>query len=460
MSYNGTCNGYALFNQVRIPRTHLLMGNAAVLRDGTYKKAPHSKLSYATMVHVRTIIIQSCAWQLAKAVTIATRYSHVREQGLGPNGDLAHQLPIMSYKSQHFRLLSLISKCYVILFAWKACDASYRDLVRQQSNNNHVMLPYNHMLAAGLKAWATSLAADGAEDARKCCGGQGYVNTSGLPDIVNTLVATTTFEGENWVMWQQVFRYLLKGVTSIKAGESPPKDMAYVADHHRLHARNQQGQRCTAYGDDFLQPETLISIYAHRASRLIMEASDLLSSNPNLSPSEAWNTHMMVLVSAARAHIDLFVLTSFSSHLSITDTSLRPVLQQLISLFALTNIISPSATDAISFIEDGYLSSAQLRDIRELVNKLLEQLLPNAIALTDAWAFTDASLCSAIGQFDGNAYETLMSWTRQLPINIEARQTGGVLVRGWKESIEPMLRRADGLKRKREGGEVRVKLKL
>src|SRR5437667_7918841 len=134
MSYNGTCNSYTLFNQVRIPRINLLMGNAAVLRDGTYRKAPHSKSSYATMIQTRIIIIRSCAWQLAQAVTIATRYSHVREQGLGPNGALGHQVPIMSYKSQHFRLLSLISKCYATFFAWKACDASYRDMLRRQNN--------------------------------------------------------------------------------------------------------------------------------------------------------------------------------------------------------------------------------------------------------------------------------------------------------------------------------------
>src|SRR5437667_8896103 len=109
-------------------------------------------------------------------------------------------------------------------------------MLRRQNNNDHTTLPYNHMLAAGLKAWATSTAADGAEDARKCCGGQGYVNTSGLPDIVNALAATTTFEGENWVMWQQVFRYLLKGISSIKAGQSPPEDMAYIADYRELGA--------------------------------------------------------------------------------------------------------------------------------------------------------------------------------------------------------------------------------
>jgi len=96
--------------------------------------------------------------------------------------------------------------------------------------------------------------------------------------------------------------------------------------------------------------------------------------------------------------------------------------------------------------------------IRELVNGLLEELTPDAIALTDAWGFTDASLRSvcgflfdishfprisrelssidkgkadlifsqAIGCRDGKVYERIMMWTRQLPVNVHAKENGGV----------------------------------
>src|SRR5436189_4561622 len=104
MSYNRTDNGYAIFNQVRIPRKQLLMGSTTVSRNGTYTPGRNAKASYATMVWIRIIIVKSCALQLAQAVTIATRYSHVREQGLGPNGGIEQQVPIIAYKSQHFRL--------------------------------------------------------------------------------------------------------------------------------------------------------------------------------------------------------------------------------------------------------------------------------------------------------------------------------------------------------------------
>ncbi|MCJ1477527.1 hypothetical protein MMC13_006199 [Lambiella insularis] len=451
MSYNGTCNGFATFNQVRIPRTNLLMGNAAVSRDGTYTKAPHDKLSYATLLFVRTLIVRNCASQLAQAMTIATRYSTVREQGLGPNGGAPREVAIISYKSQHFRLLSAISKAYAILFAWKSCDTSYRDLIKEQRQGNHSSLPYNHTLVAGLKAWATQTAADSAEDCRKLCGGQGYVSTSGLPEIVAAVTATATFEGENYVLWQQVARYLIKGVSLIRSGKPVSPDLAHIA------SAAAKDSHCHARATAFTRPETLIDIFRHRAARMALEAADLLASaEKTLPPSDAWNTHMMTLISAARAHTDLFVISSFHANVSslpiTVDPAIRGVLRRLVALFGLMAIANPAATDAVTFLEDGYVNGAQMRDIRGQINVLLEELLPDVVALTDAWNFTDASLCSAIGAYDGNAYERLMSWTRQLPINVDTNMTQGVFVEGFKSSIEPILRRS--------GSEVEVKRKL
>jgi acyl-CoA oxidase len=56
MSYNGTDNGYAVFNHVRIPRTNLLMRHSKVSRDGTYTTVPlRQKLVYGGMLNGRSI---------------------------------------------------------------------------------------------------------------------------------------------------------------------------------------------------------------------------------------------------------------------------------------------------------------------------------------------------------------------------------------------------------------------
>lgn len=46
LGMNSTNNGYLGFDKVRIPRENMLMKNSKVLEDGTYVKAPSSKLTY------------------------------------------------------------------------------------------------------------------------------------------------------------------------------------------------------------------------------------------------------------------------------------------------------------------------------------------------------------------------------------------------------------------------------
>ena len=49
--------------------------------DGTYVKPPVAKAAYGTMVQIRSGIVIFTGRGLARAVTIATRYSAVRRQG-------------------------------------------------------------------------------------------------------------------------------------------------------------------------------------------------------------------------------------------------------------------------------------------------------------------------------------------------------------------------------------------
>lgn len=50
LGMNTTNNGYVGFDHVRIPRENMLMKNSQVLEDGTYVKAPNSKLTYGKII--------------------------------------------------------------------------------------------------------------------------------------------------------------------------------------------------------------------------------------------------------------------------------------------------------------------------------------------------------------------------------------------------------------------------
>lgn len=437
MAYNGTDNGYAIFNHVRIPRTNLLMRYSTVDRDGNYTSVPlRQKLIYGGMLNGRGIIARHSAFQLAQAVTIATRYSIIRKQGFMPP-DIDEQ-PIIEYQHQKHRLLTLVSRAYTNIFAWKNSTEVQTVMSAQQKNGDHKMLPYVHMLFCGLKAWSSQTAADGAEDARKMCGGHGYMATSGLPGIVACAVAMCTFEGENFVMWDQVARYLIKGL----GAKVLPEDMMYMDSPS-------PSDFATA-SKEFLDHEVLLEIFKHRAKSLAYEAySDIRSfEGKGKSRAHALDMHSLLLMVAGRAHIEVYILSSSMKQLSLLTTSTPPtasaiitVLHNLISLFALTTIASPLAPFSASF---SFLPLSAINEMRTQIDLLLEKLLPEAVALTDAWSFTDATLGSAIGCRDGNVYERIMAWTRQLPINVEAEKTEGVFERGWEEHLKGFLERGRG----------------
>jgi len=106
------------------------------------------------------------------------------------------------------------------------------------------------------------------------------------------------------------------------------------------------------------------------------------------------------------------------------------------TLFALATITF--FVGALACAEDGFLSLAQLDAMRDLVGELLDRLLPDLCGLTDAWDFTDAGLGSAIGMRDGDVYNRLLCWTRQLPINTKTAERGGVH-EGWASYVKPAL---------------------
>ncbi|KAE8374017.1 hypothetical protein BDV26DRAFT_284653 [Aspergillus bertholletiae] len=444
MAYNGTCNGYARFHHLRVPRSSLLAAHAQVLRDGTYCQAqtktgalPLSKRVYSTMLDTRRNIVRCVAFGLAQAATIAARYSIVREQGQLMFSDAAEgETAIVMFKSQHYRLLTLIAQSYAILFAAKDFDVKYDQLVCEQENDDHARLPFMHALSTGLKAWATTIASTGATEARKMCGGHGFVALSGLPEIEATVSATVTFEGENYVMWQQLVVYLFKQVKALCAGQNVDVEVKDYMGGVRTYINDETPASSAQGGDkaNLFDGATLLLIYRERSQRLLASAYSAYRDMCGLSSAaEAWNACMMSNLSAAQAFVEYMVLESFlkwSSSSSAPGTPESQALSHLFSLFALTTITSPSLSFAAgSFLEHGLLTPDQLNGIRVHINELLACLLPDIAALTDAWDFTDSSLCSALGCKDGNVYERLLSWTRQLPAN-----SGRAVERAWEAS--------------------------
>lgn len=73
-------NGYAIFTQVRIPRTNMLMRFQELDSGGNYKKKGNPKILYIQMLTGRILIVEGCLRYLARALIIAFRYCSFRTQ--------------------------------------------------------------------------------------------------------------------------------------------------------------------------------------------------------------------------------------------------------------------------------------------------------------------------------------------------------------------------------------------
>ena len=137
---------------------------------------------------------------------------------------------------------------------------------------------------------------------------------------------------------------------------------------------------------------------------------------------------------STKAHCQLTIVINFINavaEVKTTSPSLHAPLERLCNLFALHTL----EQELGEFTEDGYLNSQQVGFVRANVRELLNAIRPDAAALVDSFNLSDHELNSAIGRFDGRAYETLYEWAQQSPLNKQA------ITPGYAEYLRPMFKR-------------------
>jgi len=113
----------------------------------------------------------------------------------------------------------------------------------------------------------------------------------------------------------------------------------------------------------------------------------------------------------------------------VTGGLVQDVLIDLCRLFGLYFL----EKDAADFLEGELISASDVQVVREGVVRALQKIRPNAVALVDAWDWSDFQLYnSALGRYDGNVYEALFESASREPLNQQDP------VDGWKEHIYPM----------------------
>ncbi|XP_069056303.1 peroxisomal acyl-coenzyme A oxidase 1-like [Pleurodeles waltl] len=406
-------NGFLKLDNVRIPRENMLMKYAQVEPNGTYVKPVSEKLTYGTMVFMRSITVRAAARSLSRACTIAIRYSAVRHQSELKPGEPEPQ--ILDYQTQQYKLFPLLATAYAFWFVGDYMKHTYHRITGDINQGDLNELPELHALSAGLKAFTTWVASAGIEECRMACGGHGYSRCSGLPDIYITFTPSCTYEGENTVMMLQLARFLVKSYMQVKTGKPVGGMVSYLNDLS-LQCIQPHPVAARPVVVDINDLAGLVEAYKLRAAWLVEAAAKSVQAelNRRQAKEDAWNLSSLELVRASEAHCHYVVVKLFTDKLTdVVDVAVHTVLSSLCLLYALQGINRNTG----DFLQVGLLTGPQLAQVQLRVKELLAIIRPNAVALVDAFDYSDAQLGSVLGRYDGNVYEHMFEWAKKSPLN-------------------------------------------
>ncbi|KAG0650551.1 Peroxisomal acyl-coenzyme A oxidase 1 [Hyphodiscus hymeniophilus] len=221
-------NGYMLFDHFRIPHSAFLSRYSKVdPSTGAFSQPENSTVVYGTMTFVRSNIAMHARLILARAVTVAVRYTSIRRQFRDRDVDqnIGQEIPVLDYPTVQIRILPLLATTFALHYGAKAMGELYFRTREQVNVGDFAALADLHSTSSGLKSLCTGLAADGIETCRRALGGHGYGGGSGLVQLSHDYLAKPTVEGDNWMITQQVAAYLIKKMASaVKLPDSAASD--------------------------------------------------------------------------------------------------------------------------------------------------------------------------------------------------------------------------------------------
>ncbi|KDO26556.1 hypothetical protein SPRG_07958 [Saprolegnia parasitica CBS 223.65] len=403
--FNTVDNGFVQFDKVLIPRTHMAMKFQTLSKDGVYSRVSGAKpeLSYITMLQMRYNMIIGSGRQLSKAATIAVRYSAVRAQGANAT-KRCEEMQVLDYQSQQHRLLPRLAEAYAIIIASNrllSFSHSATEMVAKGRTDAGV-LALAHATGCAVKVFASELSTRGIEFCRRGCGGHGYLQTSGLPELVAYNAQFVTAEGENYVISQQTTKTLLKMLAVHRSGMTPalPPQLQFFA---RIDATPPQATDAA--------PADLVALFERRLLSVLATMETTAAAYPSLE--EAIQANLIASHHLSMCFGKYVLVREFAAQLR--DAALSPptlaILNDIFALFCVSQVLE----DLSDFLVHGCLPlpSAAAFDAHQV--RLLSAIRPHAVGLVDAFGFSDLSLNSNLGRYDGNVYESLMAASRAFP---------------------------------------------
>ncbi|ESN92007.1 hypothetical protein HELRODRAFT_181936 [Helobdella robusta] len=396
--WNGIDNGYLRLDNVRVPRTNMLMKYFVVHKDGRYERiGSNDKAIYSTLIYARSLCASFYGGRMViMAASVAIRHCLVMK--CDKYGSLFENRFVKN------TLVTELASGLAIWLAGNALSNEYKRLLPRIMDGDSSPLPALHAISSGYKALSTYLGPEGVERCRRCCGQVGGLVASGLPIISETVSPGVTIDGDNTVMYLQLARYLVKlerrrredGDSKNERGDDVDNEFDSSGPNSKSFALH------------------MIKLHGLKSQKLIEQAYDRMTSlvtSEGLPLYEAWNRTSVDLVQAAEAYTISYAVKSFYDVIMSCgndqdggpdrdDEDLKNVLFDVLCLFAVHSFVS-SVNVCYHLLTDK-LPTSNLSDLRQSIDKMVDKLAPNALALSDGLDLSDAELDTCIGTYCGN----------------------------------------------------------
>lgn len=429
LGQNGLDNGFAAFNNVRIPRANLLNRTGDVTPNGEYItpfKDPNKRFgaSLGALSGGRVGITGMCVTNLKLCLSIAIRYSAVRRQFGPPNSK--EELPVIEYQLQQWRLFPYLAATFVLNHFAKTFFADYVMLqagmiMGDKSERQNELGREIHALSCASKPLTGWLARDAVQECREACGGHGYFAVNRFGQIRDDNDPNCTYEGDNNVILQQTSNYILSKIDGARQNSqivsSPLTSVDFLNNMESV-----LGDQFSAQTPkECMDPMVILSAYKWLVSYLANESIGKLQSELQ-GGKDAFNarndSQAYYCRSLALAFIEHTSLQRFYDLCKDSDTpgDLQPVLLKILSLYGLWSLEKHLAT----LYQGGYISGgAPTKLIRNTVIQLCGEMKDDAVSLADVLAPPDFILNSPIGMSDGQIYKNLYGAMLQTPNALE-----------------------------------------
>ena len=395
----GTDNGALQFHNVRIPRSQMLARNAQVTCDGTYIPPKNTKHSYGSMVTVRALMAEITGWDLLRAVAVAYHYTNFRKQFWGKDGK--EETTVFQYASVKQRLLPLLAQGTALVLVGQNIKRAFEEYSQNYiKTGDTTQLEDLHLQTVGAKVYSTEITGRGVETCRIACGGHGYSALSGFGRMYANTINAVTYEGDNYVIGQQLPRAILKHWNAKTEGSI--SSLSYL---DVLRNPQEQDGLSVAAESDWYRAENQAWVLEKRLAALVQDHVESTRAGKDTS----FSSHALTM-----AHCDLVYWKGLWKAIDKADQDFQEPLKALAQVFSLAML----QTAHKDLVPPHALTAAQRKLLRSAYDATIETFATkHAQVIIDAYGFTEYEMDSALARADQTPYEALLDGAKGSEMN-------------------------------------------